>query len=319
MRITVVGCGIVGLCSGIRLLEAGWPVAIVAREEPARTTSSLAGALWFPYRVGPEEKALAWGAVSYRILESLAGEPASGVSMTEFTWLSGERLAGEPWWAAGLPEGRVRPAEPGELPDGYRDGRVATASLMETPVYLRYLFDRFTELGGRFTADEVARLSDLASAGALVVNCAGLGARALGDDDSLYPVQGHVVYVRPPASARVRCLVDDSGPNALAYVLPRRDVCVLGGTAVENDSDTRVRPDVVEAILRRCARLAPELGSAEYVGAAAGLRPTRPEVRLETERLRSGATVIHNYGHGGGGFTLAWGCAEEVVGLARAL
>jgi D-amino-acid oxidase len=32
-------------------------------------------------------------------------------------------------------------------------------------------------------------------------------------------------------------------------------------------------------------------------------------VRLEAERI--GATcVIHNYGHGGAGFTLSWGCAE---------
>jgi D-amino-acid oxidase len=48
-----------------------------------------------------------------------------------------------------------------------------------------------------------------------------------------------------------------------------------------------------------------------------GLRPFRKSgVRVERDELRDGRTVIHNYGHGGSGFTLSWGCAREVVNLA---
>jgi D-amino-acid oxidase len=47
-----------------------------------------------------------------------------------------------------------------------------------------------------------------------------------------------------------------------------------------------------------------------------GLRPGRSTVRLEeAEPLSSGARVVHNYGHGGAGVTLSWGCAREVVTL----
>jgi D-amino-acid oxidase len=49
-----------------------------------------------------------------------------------------------------------------------------------------------------------------------------------------------------------------------------------------------------------------------------GLRPFRKSgVRLERAQLRDGRTVIHNYGHGGSGFTLSWGCAENVFRLVK--
>jgi len=39
--------------------------------------------------------------------------------------------------------------------------------------------------------------------------------------------------------------------------------------------------------------------------------------RLQPEKLADGRTVIHNYGHGGAGFTLSWAYAEEVYALAE--
>ena len=53
------------------------------------------------------------------------------------------------------------------------------------------------------------------------------------------------------------------------------------------------------------------------LGHRTGLRPTRPQVRLEAEQYGS-VTVLHNYGHGGAGVTLSWGCAEEATQLALA-
>lgn len=47
---------------------------------------------------------------------------------------------------------------------------------------------------------------------------------------------------------------------------------------------------------------------------ATGVRPVRRDgFRLEREVLDNGATLVHNYGHGGGGITLSWGCAELVL------
>jgi D-amino-acid oxidase len=73
-----------------------------------------------------------------------------------------------------------------------------------------------------------------------------------------------------------------------------------------------IRPEDNEAILQKVEALWPEMDRSKIIGGAVGLRPSRNEVRLETEDI-SGRFVVHNYGHGGAGVTLSWGCAEEVV------
>jgi D-amino-acid oxidase len=67
--------------------------------------------------------------------------------------------------------------------------------------------------------------------------------------------------------------------------------------------------------LRRCTALEPRLAGAEVVEHKVGLRPGRPEVRLEAEDAAPGPPRVHNYGHGGSGITLSWGCAEETLRL----
>ena len=62
----------------------------------------------------------------------------------------------------------------------------------------------------------------------------------------------------------------------------------------------------------------PELDRSKIVGKAVGLRPSRNEVRLEAD-TSGDRMVIHNYGHGGAGVTLSWGCADEVVALVSRL
>jgi D-amino-acid oxidase len=310
VRIAVIGGGVSGLTCGVRLLEEGARVTIVTREPVGATTSAVAGAVWFPYRVRPNERTGPWGAAGYGRFAQLSREPRMPVTMVDLTILYGEELASEPWWLSSLPAHARRPTT--DLPDGYGDGRTASVPCIEAPAYLDWLARRFAELGGRVEQRAVETLDEPDAD--VVVNCAGVGAAALTGDSELRPVRGQVAYVR--MRERPRFMVDEEGPNALAYVLPRPDVTVLGGTAEEDDWELRPREETTRSILERTCRLDPRLEHATFLGAGVGLRPARTEVRLERETLPDGRPLIHDYGHGGSGFTLSWGCADEVARLA---
>jgi D-amino-acid oxidase len=105
-------------------------------------------------------------------------------------------------------------------------------------------------------------------------------------------------------------LSDDRDPGAMFYVIPRRGQFVLGGCSIPGHWDDAPGADaaLTEGILDRCRRFGFDPGNS--LGARTGLRPARGEVRLERERR-----FVHNYGHGGAGYTLSWGCAEEVARL----
>jgi D-amino-acid oxidase len=150
----------------------------------------------------------------------------------------------------------------------------------------------------------------------LVVCCPGLGARELVGDESVVPVRGRVVIVRRPPGLGDRLFGWVEGQR-LSYIIPRRDGVLLGGTYEPGETSLTSDPSAAAEIQRRCAEVEPSLAAAEVLAERVGLRPVRPAVRLELEERPGGRAVVHNYGHGGSGYSLSWGCAEEVAELAR--
>jgi D-amino-acid oxidase len=311
-EVIVIGCGVIGLTAAVHLREAGLDVRIVTAALPLETTSSVAAALWYPYRAYPPDRVLSWGKRTFESFEDLARFPESGVRMREGVELW-RNPAPDPWWASAVPR-RVRRAPPDELPPGYRDGHAFVAPVVEMPVYLGYLLDRFIGAGGNVEHRVVPSLEE-APDGGVIVNCTGLGARELVGDASMEPVRGQIVRVRNPGVERF--ILDEEHPEGLTYVVPRSEDCILGGTAEEGVWDTEPDAEIAAAILRRCAALEPRLAGVEVLEHKAGLRPGRPVIRLEREDAASGAPRVHNYGHGGSGVTLSWGCAEETLRIVR--
>jgi D-amino-acid oxidase len=312
--VTVIGCGVSGLSCAIRLQEAGHRARIVARELPPHTTSNVAAAVWYPYRAYPQELVNRWARESYNVFAELARLPESGVVMSAGLEIF-EYTVGDPEWRAALP-GFRRP-DSGELPPGYVDGYAYEVPVIEMPVYLRYLRERFAAGGGEVRQAALASVSEAFADADAVVNTSGLGARELVGDRELFPIRGQVLRVAPVPGLR-RFVLDDHGHRGLAYIVPRGDGVVLGGTADDGAEDAAVDPHTAAAIRERCEALEPALRGAQALEHKVGLRPGRPSVRLQTERDDDGRPLIHNYGHGGAGVTLSWGCARAVVALLNA-
>jgi D-amino-acid oxidase len=99
--------------------------------------------------------------------------------------------------------------------------------------------------------------------------------------------------------------------------MPHRGEVVVGGTRDYGEWDRTPDEAVTERLLDKAATLEPVLAGAEVIGVKVGLRPGRPAVRLEHETVPGTPGIIHNYGHAGNGWSLSWGCADEVARLAR--
>ncbi|HUR27596.1 MAG TPA: FAD-dependent oxidoreductase [Planctomycetota bacterium] len=307
--VLVVGCGVIGLSCALELQRAGFEVTIAARALPPDTVSNIAAAIWSPYAVAPRERCDAWAMVSYGVFQEHARDASSGVLLR-----SGIELY--PANCPAVPLIRdlsgARAARPEELRPGFAAGIVFEAPVIETPVYLPWLVREFERGGGAIEVVDFQSLDEALERAPIVINCSGLGARELARDDSMFAIRGQIVRVERGSVEKFALDHDPSGGTT--YVIPRSQDCVLGGTRDERNEDLRVDPRQSEDIVRRCATLVPEVAKSRALETLVGLRPGRPSVRLEVEQ-RARGKIVHNYGHGGGGVTLSWGCAREVLHL----
>jgi D-amino-acid oxidase len=309
MDVLVIGAGVCGLTTGICLAEAGLAVTIRAAVRPERTTSVAAGAVWGLVRVGPPHRVLDWGRTGLEVLSKLAAEPGTGVRMASGKEVSRSPLAPH-YWTELLPG--LRMCETSELPDGFSSGWHYTAPVATMPVYLDYLRARFERAGGRLEVAPVRSLAGLAGTAPVVVNCSGVHAHDLVPDPAVVPVRGQVVIAVNPGLEEF-FINRDEEPPWITYMFPHGDTVLLGGTNEEGNWDQEPRPFIAERIMAHCAAIDPRLRGLTILGHRVGLRPYRPEVRLESEPLGS-SVLWHNYGHGGAGISLSWGCAAVITG-----
>ena len=263
-------------------------------------------------------RAEGWCDVTYRRLAELAEDKRSGIRMTSGIEAAHSPVT-PPAWASKLPTYQL--VDAAELPGGYAMGWRYTAPLVDMTRYLLFLTDWLRMYGVTIEQGRVAALPDMAGRADVVVNCTGLGARELVGDPELAPTRGQLVVMKNPGvTSFFQEYEDDENakatrePGEMTYYLPHGPVVVLGGYARRDSESLVPSAEMRERIIRRCAEVEPLLSKAEFIADKVGLRPTRTLTRVEAEVIH-GQHVVHNYGHGGVGLTLSWGCAEEVRDL----
>ena len=257
-EVAVIGAGAVGLATARLLQRRGRAVTIYARDLPPNTTSDTAGAQWSPTSVsdsldGPFgvqfERA---SRLAHRHFQNLVG-PDYGVR-----WIDNYFLSDSPMRVPDY-QSRIRDLYPewedlkgDRHPFPTRYARRVGTMFIEPPRYMRALLRDFRIAGGRIVVGEIADLRRLAALPEpVVVNCTGLGARALFGDQSMVPVKGQLVVLRPQPD--VDYLVVGGGrfsTEGSQYMFPRDDGVLLGGTFDRGVESLEPDPVQTERILR---------------------------------------------------------------------
>jgi D-amino-acid oxidase len=312
-EVLVVGAGVSGLTTAVRLAETGFRVRIRAEREPADSTSAAAGAIWDPIYANHTSVPI-WAERTYDAFVRMEGERRPGVRLIDGVEASRDGIA-TPDWAINLPG--YRDCTSDELPSGFTSGWHYRAPIIDMPPYLGWLLERFARAGGELVRGRLESLADAFADAPVVVNCSGVGARELVPDIEVRPIRGQLVAVRNPGITEFFAEHTDA-LSEMTYLLPQGPVLLLGGSADKGIAEMAPDLDVARAIVARCAKIFPPIADAELIGHRAGIRPDRPRIRLEHEDLGD-RHIVHNYGHSGAGVSLSWGCADDVTKVVSAL
>jgi D-amino-acid oxidase len=309
--IAIIGAGISGMSSAYLLVNKGYSITIYARAFSPNITSNKAAAFWFPYQIRNDKRGIKWSAVSYEYYRSFAEDPSTGISMKQLKKVLSKDVKEEgPSWLQFIPEGACRLLDKKEMEPGQVKVYNITVPLIETQIFLPWLQNQLLQKGVSFVEKEIVSFDELTSSFDYIINCAALGAKELCNDAKIMPIRGQVALLSP-SFARKEIYIDN---EKLLYIVPRKDAIIIGGTYEEGITEAVTEPLTIERILNTAYEAFPALKQQEVIGSWAGLRPYRPEVRVQKE---AGLNIIHNYGHGGSGFTLSFGCAEEVCTLVK--
>jgi len=243
-RAAVLGCGVAGLTSARQLQRRGFAVTIYAATVPPDTTSNMSLAGFTPTSglVSFDRRTPEWDAqfrtavqIAYRQLQLLTG-PRYGIS-----WINNYAMTDTEPMGGGtnvlLPDS-VRTGQvvlgPGEHPFPFRYAIERPEMRIEPSIYLDALVSDVIASGGRIVIRRFETPRDLMTLDEpVIVNCTGLGAKALFNDADLIPLKGQLIVLIPQEDVTYSTNggVRDSPPGVFVHMMPRRDGIVLGGTS----------------------------------------------------------------------------------------
>ncbi|XP_068577633.1 D-aspartate oxidase [Cebidichthys violaceus] len=323
VRVVVVGAGVIGFSTAVCVAEAlpFCSVTLLAEKFSPDTTSDGAAGILLPTKFPdiPLERQRRWFKNSFDHLLDIAQSqhsPEAGVMLSSGWQIFKDVPADKkPFWSESVIGFRfMTDSELKRFPE-HKFGHAFTTIKCECSSYLPWLEKRFRKAGGLVEQRKVNSLQELSNSYDVIVNCSGLGSKLLVGDDKAYPVRGQVLKVEAPW---LKHFIRDA--DGKTYIFPGIHCVTIGGTRQEGDWRLQVDEGDTKGILERCGGLEPSISKAKVLSEWVGLRPSRRNPRVEREVVQlqgRRVPVVHNYGHGGFGVTLAWGTALDALGLVR--
>lgn len=254
-RAAVLGSGVVGLTTARMLQRRGFAVTLYAERVPPDVTSNWSLAAWTPTSglVEFSKRTPEWSAqlvqaaeIAYRQLQFMAS-PRYGISwITNYAPTeSAESARGENALLPRHLNSEQTLLQPGEHPFPTTYAIERPEMRIEPNIYLPALMDDVLNFGGHIVIRKFESTRDvMALSENLIVNCTGLGARALFGDDELTPLKGLLVLLPPQpevhysTSGGWNIPADQRG--LFVHMMPRTDGIVLGGTSERGVGTTDV-------------------------------------------------------------------------------
>ncbi len=338
-RIAVVGGGVVGLtCADV--LAPEYDVTIIADKVGVKSDSWKATAIWHVYLVPETELILGWAQYTLEKLCKLSlTDENAGIELVKGVELFRNSQQKIPSWSHIPPLFKMLSVDEVATFNDYKNFDLSQdeiSSLKQKPVlwgyhieaptadmlkYLAWLENKVLASGVEIIEKRIDNLNELADNFDLLINCSGFGARELVNDLDFEVYKGQYFVIKGSDTSPTTYVGDDDHPKGMAYMIPRLGEVMIGGCAEKNLEDlelTLTWDDTVKRAglyvpwLRKC------LTTEQSREPVVGIRPCRTKgVRLELDEVSTSIPVIHNYGHGGSGFSLAWGCAEAVMDIVK--
>lgn len=246
----VIGCGGVGLATARLLQRQGFEVTIYAKDLPPKTTSNVACASWYPAESSdpnqrtPEytERFARAARLSYSYFQEMAGD-YYGIRWQHNYTLSEEPPEDDDSAIRDLfPETRDLARK--EHPFGYPYCRRVWQMLIEPPIYLNAVMRDFMLSGGKIVVrefasrDEVLKLKE-----PVLMNCTGIGAKALFGDEELVPIKGQLTILVPQPEIDYMMVYEG------LYMMSRKDGVLLGGTHERGEWSLEPNPLEAERVM----------------------------------------------------------------------
>lgn len=320
--IAIVGAGVVGLSTALSLQEE-FPkanVTVFADKFNDETLSSGSGGIFRPdINVHDDaERVRTWCKDSLShfmdILKSSDSSPAgilllSGYHLSSIFSSFKNKLVEDL-----LPDWRKLDEKDLKLfPVDLKGGQFYTTPVVDCRYYLPWMKTKFEEKEGKTVKRHISKFEEIFDNYSIIVNCTGLGAKDLLQDDMLTPVRGQTIKVKAPWIKHFYYSDD-------VYIIPGVDYVTLGGVKDYGSWNMEVNEYQQQYIWNTCIELIPSLKKAEILYDWVGLRPFRPSVRVDAIFVPHGDShrmIVNNYGHGSHGVALSWGTAQEAKRIVK--